>query len=134
MLIKEFTAKDRGPSMEVFEKEINRLLMHFERMFREANKKYINPEIEDLSMDGIEPIISMVAKSRAAYLKYVYQLGNKYGEGEAFPTADELKKLKIWKQLSLTMKMKLNLHTVVAGVFLKALYLNVRLCSQRSMF
>ena len=79
------------------EKDINRLLMQYQQLFRKSNKKYINPEIEELTVEGLEPIIIMVAKSRAAYMKYVYALGKKYGENEGLPTTDELKKLKILK-------------------------------------
>ena len=79
----------------MFEKDINRLMLHFERIFRDANKKYINPEIEEVSVDDLAPMINLVAKSRAAYLKYMYQLGKKYGDGDDFPSADELKKLKV---------------------------------------
>ena len=77
------------------EKDINRLMLHFERIFRDANKKYINPEINEVSIEDLEPMINMVAKSRAAYLKYMYELGKKYDETDSFPSADELKKLKV---------------------------------------
>jgi len=77
------------------EKEINRMLIHFERLFREANKTYINPKIDELTVDDLAPIVNMVAKSRAEYLRYVYDLGKKFGDNGEFPSADELKKLKV---------------------------------------
>lgn len=77
------------------EKDINRLLLHFEQLYRTANREIINPKIEALSIDDLKPIVNMVSRSRADYLKYVYEIGKKYGDGEDNPTADELKKLKV---------------------------------------
>jgi len=79
----------------VDEKAINRLLLHYERLYRAANTECINPQIEELNIDDLKPLITIVAKSRAAYLKYVYELSKKYEESEDLPTADELKKLKV---------------------------------------
>ena len=77
------------------EKEINRLMIRYEQLYRASNKEFINPEIEALSIDELKPIANMVSKSRADYLKYVHELGKKYGENQGLPTAEELKKLKI---------------------------------------
>lgn len=77
------------------EKDINRLLLEFNRLLKKANRDYINPEIEELNVEGLKPIIELVARSRAVYLKEVYQIGKKYESNEAFPSAEELKKLKV---------------------------------------
>ena len=77
------------------EKDINRLMLHYEQLYRTTNREQINPEIEALSIDDLKPIATIVAKRRAAYLKYVYELGKKYGESDELPSADELKKLKV---------------------------------------
>jgi len=76
------------------EKDINRLLHHYQQLFRTANKETINPEIEELSVDDLKPMVELVARSRAAYLKYSYELGKQYFDTENYPTGDELKKLK----------------------------------------
>ena len=76
------------------EKDINRLLLHYQQLFRTANKETINPEIEELSVDDLKPMVELVARSRAAYLKYSYELGKQYFDTENYPTGDELKKLK----------------------------------------
>lgn len=76
------------------EKDINRLLLHYEQIYKKTNRELINPEIETLAISDLEPIIKMVAKTRANYLKYVYELGKKYEAEEGSPSADELKRLK----------------------------------------
>jgi hypothetical protein len=77
------------------EKDINRLLLEFNRLLKKANRDHINPEIEELNVEGLKPIIDLVARSRAVYLKEVYQIGKKYESNAAFPSAEELKKLKV---------------------------------------
>lgn len=76
------------------EKDINRLLLHYEQIYRTSNRELINPEIEALSIEDLKPIVNIVARSRAAYLKYVYELGKKYEGDDDSPSADELKSLK----------------------------------------
>ena len=79
------------------EQDINRLLLHYEQLYKKSNRDIINPEIEALSTADLEPIVQIVARSRAAYLKYVYELGKKYRDEESddsSPSAEELKKLK----------------------------------------
>lgn len=76
------------------EKDINRLLLHYQQLYRNSNKEIINPEIEELNVNDLKPMVELVAKSRAAYLKYSYGLGKKYYNTEEHPSADELKHLK----------------------------------------
>lgn len=77
------------------EKDINRLMMQFNQLLRTANREHINPLIEELNVDGLKPLVRLVARSRARYLEYVYELSKKYDNKEEYPSADELKKLKI---------------------------------------
>lgn len=77
------------------EKDINRLLLQFNQLFKNANRDFINPEIEELCVNDLKPMVELVAKCRAAYLKYSYELGKKYFNSSDLPNADELKKLKI---------------------------------------
>jgi hypothetical protein len=76
------------------EKDINRLLMHYQQILKAANRDHINPEIEELKIEDLKPMVQLVAKSRAAYLKYSYNLGKQYYNKDGYPTADELKTLK----------------------------------------
>ncbi|KZY66320.1 hypothetical protein A3735_23185, partial [Oleiphilus sp. HI0061] len=57
-------------------------------------REIINPEIEALSTSDLKPIVNIVAQSRAAYLKFMYELGKKYDDLDDSPSAEELKKLK----------------------------------------
>ena len=59
------------------EKDINRLLMRFEHLLRESNREHINPRIEDLNIEGLKPLIDLVARSRATYLEHLYTLCKK---------------------------------------------------------
>ena len=76
------------------EKDINRLLLQYQQLLRTSNKECINPEIEELNVNDLKPMIELVARSRAAYLKYSYELGKQYFSSNDFPSGDELKKLK----------------------------------------
>ncbi len=79
------------------EKDINRLLMQFDHLLRQANRDRINPVIEELEIDDLKPIIDLVARCRASYLKHLYDLSKKYSESEQLPSSDELKRLKAYR-------------------------------------
>jgi len=79
----------------VDDKDINRLLLQFDRILRQANREHINPEIEELTVDDLKPLANLVAKSRAIYLKELYTLSKKCDENDTFPSAEELKRLKV---------------------------------------
>jgi len=79
------------------EKDINRLLMQFDHLLRQANREQINPVIEELAIDDLKPIIDLVARSRASYLKQLYELSKQYSESESLPSSDELKRLKAYR-------------------------------------
>ena len=55
--------------------EINRLLMELERNMRAINREVINPQIKELTIDGLRPVLSLVANARARYLKALFDLG-----------------------------------------------------------
>ena len=76
------------------DKDINRLLMQFEHLLKQANRERINPQIEELAIDDLKPIVDLVARSRAEYLRELYILSKKYHGQEALPSADELASLK----------------------------------------
>lgn len=68
----------------------NRLLLQFEQLLRECNREHINPLIKELSMDDLKPVATLVARSRAQYLAYLYELSDKYAERPDLPTGDEI--------------------------------------------
>lgn len=55
--------------------ETNRLLMELERSMRAINREVINPEIQELTIDGLRPVLCLVANARARYLKALFELG-----------------------------------------------------------
>lgn len=74
--------------------EVNRLIMRFEQLLKETNRARINPEIEELSIESMRPIADLVARSRASYLKTLYELAQKYDGSDDFPSDEEMHCLK----------------------------------------
>ena len=79
------------------EKDINRLLMKFEQLLRESNRNHINPRIEELSVESLQPMIDLVARSRASYLEHLFSLCKKYDGTEDFPSKEELARLRAYR-------------------------------------
>ena len=73
--------------------ETNRLLMEFDRLLREANRAAINPIMEELSIDQLQPLADMVARARAVYLKHLHDLAVKYQADEGLPSDAEMSAL-----------------------------------------
>ncbi len=80
------------------DQDVNRLIMRFEQLLREVNREIINPQIEELSIEQLRPIAELVARSRASYLKQLYDLSKKYNGTTEFPTEAELKELKVSRE------------------------------------
>lgn len=76
------------------EKNINRLLIKFEQLLRSENREHINPKIDELSINDLRPVVSIVARCRADYLAHLYELSKKYDGSEDVPSNDELQKLR----------------------------------------
>ncbi len=75
--------------------DINRLLMALERSMREINREVINPEIPALTIDDLRPVLHLVAKARASYLKALLNLGTRVDDAQAAAgELDELAKLR----------------------------------------
>lgn len=55
--------------------DINRLLMEVEHNVRRINREVINPEIVEIGINGLLPVLSLVAQARARYLKALFDLG-----------------------------------------------------------
>lgn len=78
--------------------DINRLLMELERSIREVNHEIINPQITELTIDGMRPVLCLVANARARYLKALFDLGAKRTDTNVRPTDaqfEELRQLRI---------------------------------------
>jgi hypothetical protein len=79
------------------DKNINRLLLKFEQLLRDTNREHINPKIDEICINDLKPIINLVARSRASYLAHLFELCKKYDDGENFPSAEELKRLRAYR-------------------------------------
>jgi formate dehydrogenase maturation protein FdhE len=79
------------------EKDINRLILQFEQLLRESNREHINARIEELNIDGLKPLVDLVARSRATYLEHLYKLCQKYEDSENFPDKEELQRLRAYR-------------------------------------
>ncbi len=71
--------------------ETNRLLMEVERNRRNINHEIINPGIKELTLDGLEPVLRLVANARARYLKTWFELGD--NAQDRSPTSEEFTEL-----------------------------------------
>lgn len=56
--------------------EINRLLLQLEQTIKTLNQETINPVLPKLTLAGLNPVMSMVARTRAAYLKALFDLSS----------------------------------------------------------
>lgn len=71
--------------------EHNRLLLELDKTIRELNRKVINPIVPELKLDDLCPVMSLVARCRAEYLKQLFDLTAAVGDG--LPTSDQVQQL-----------------------------------------
>jgi hypothetical protein len=77
-------------------KDSNRLLLQLEPAIREPDQETINPVLPELSLAGLNPVMSIVAKTRANYLQALFGLAES-GEGDG-PDAGQIEKLRTLRQ------------------------------------
>jgi len=65
---------------------------------REINRDTINPEIPELKQNDLNPIIKLVAKARAAYVKEVFDLSNMNDEDDSMPSKDQIRHLRTLRE------------------------------------
>ena len=73
------------------ELDVKRLLLQFEKSVREINREEINPEISELKLADLNPLILMVAHARARYLKALFDIAN--ASSGDIPSPEQMKKL-----------------------------------------
>lgn len=77
------------------DQDINRLLLELERSMRKINRESINPQIREVSIEDLHPLLSLVASARARYLKALFDLGADARDGRpSGEQFDELAKLR----------------------------------------
>ncbi len=72
----------------------NRLLLEIDAARSELNRQVINPLFGKLTVDALTPVMTMVARARAAYLKELFDLPECAGEASG-PQAGQIQKLKL---------------------------------------
>jgi len=74
----------------------NRLLLELEKQRRDINRDLINPQIPELSLESLEPVLAMIAQARAAYIKELIDIARITG-GQA-PSPDQIRQLKACRE------------------------------------
>lgn len=69
----------------------NRLLIEMDRAIQNVNREVINPEIPELTLGRLTPVISMVARARSEYLKSLFGITELVGDG--LPTKEQTAEL-----------------------------------------
>lgn len=81
--------------------ENSRFLIKFDQALKKINREQINPILPPLNMEQLDPVIGLVARARAAYLKDLFALANAVTEG--LPARDQTESLrqhrKIYEEL-----------------------------------
>jgi len=72
--------------------EHNRLLLQIERAMRAINQGTIKPVLPELTLDDLNPVITMVARTRARYLQELFDLATSCQDGS--PTDDQIARLR----------------------------------------
>ena len=72
----------------------NRLLLQFDKLLRQHNREHIHRAItKELTIADLEPVAELVARARAAYLEFMYELANAHTDG-TLPNAEEMDNLR----------------------------------------
>jgi len=74
----------------------NRLLLELEKQRRDINRDLINSKIPELSLEGLKPVLAMIAQARAAYIKELLDMARITG-GQA-PSPEQIHRLKTCRE------------------------------------
>jgi len=78
-----------------------RLSVEVDRLMSLVNKEAINPLMQELTIQDIEPIIKMVATARAKYIQELCKITKEFGDN--MPKVEHVKKLqarrKVYEEL-----------------------------------
>ncbi len=78
------------------ELDTKRLLMQLDKAIKEINRDIINPEIAELKLTDLNPVVIMVARARADYLKTLFKMATE--SENALPSPEQIKKLKQYRE------------------------------------
>ncbi|GAB6039639.1 hypothetical protein [Endothiovibrio diazotrophicus] len=69
-----------------------RMLMEVDRLRRLVNRAEINPRVRELRIEDIDPIVSCMARARAAYIEHLFEVAN--GIGDQDPKLEDVTRLR----------------------------------------
>lgn len=69
----------------------NRLLLEIDKIIRELNRNEINSAIPEIQAADLNPVIGLVARTRASYLKALFEVAGKVDDG--MPSPDQVAQL-----------------------------------------
>ncbi len=70
----------------------NRMLLELEKLRREINREIINPLVPVLSQEDLKPLITLVARARAHYVRETLDLAA--AASDIPPTAEQIARLR----------------------------------------
>lgn len=73
-------------------KDNNRLLLELSKNLRDINFDVLNPTLPDLTISDLDPVLRLVARARAAYIKEIFDLASV--TGEELPAPEQVSQLK----------------------------------------
>ena len=76
--------------------DTKRLLLKLDKAIREVNREIINPQIAQLKLTDLNPVVTMVAHARADYLKILFEIANQ--TENIRPTPAQIEKLKQYRE------------------------------------
>ncbi len=85
------TSSGTRPRTNMDSLDNNRLLLEIDRTIRTLNREIINPEIPELTLNDLTPVLRMVARARASYLKELIDLASVVEDGN--PSHEQINKL-----------------------------------------
>ena len=69
----------------------NRMLLELDKVVREINRQVINPILPELTVDDLRPVLNLVARARADYLRELVDLAAAVADG--LPSPDQVRRL-----------------------------------------
>lgn len=72
------------------ELETNRLLLELEKVRRDVNREVMNPEIPELSIADIRPVLELAAKARLSYISELIDIAR---VSPNMPSYEQIQKL-----------------------------------------
>lgn len=70
----------------------NRLLLELSKNLRDINFDVLSPTLPDLTIDDLDPVLRLVARSRASYIKEIFDLASVLGD--ELPSPEQISQLR----------------------------------------